>query len=182
MAAMTPPDKFTSFCVDLLRKVGGSTEVHVGFLEGSTAGWNGPRPMRKRREGESPKSWKRAKASYAVATTEGSISQQPAAYIASIHEYGDPKHNIPARPFFSTMVRLKKDTWGKLMQLALKQHNYDTHKALEMVGLKVSEQLKDSILHGGWEAVSPKTAARKGFDTPLVDSHNMLNAVDFVVT
>lgn len=182
MAAMTPPDRFTSFCVDLLRKLDGATEVHVGFLEGSTAGWNGPRPMKPRKAYASAASYKRAKASYKIATSDGSVSTQPAAYIASIHEYGDEAHKIPKRPFFSTMVALKKGTWGKLMQLALKQHGYNAHAALDMVGMVVSEQLKDSILNGNWAPLSKKTADRKGFDTPLIDSHNMINAVDHVVT
>lgn len=168
-----------------LRKISGqlgSAEVvHVGFLEGSTAGWNGPRPMKPRKAYASAASYKRAKENYRAATNTGAISQQPAAYIASIMEYGDPGHNIPPRPFFSNMIAEKSSTWSVLVAESLLHHGYDARTALEAVGNVIARQLQLSIVDGNFKELADATKARKGFDTPLLDSKNMLRAVDYTV-
>ena len=161
--------------------LGQATTVHVGFLAGSKAGWNGPRPMKPRSSYASSKNFKRAKANYKVATVNAKISQQPAAYIASILEYGDPAHGLPPRPFFSTMIKMYSKTWHPFLLHELKRTKYDSRKALESLGLRVSEQLKDSILLGDWAPLKPGTVKNKGFDTPLIDSHNMINSIDHAV-
>lgn len=169
MSAMTPPVKFNSFMATLMEAVGNAKEVHVGFLQGSTAGWNGPRPMKP------SKSWKRTE------KPTKTLNGVPAAYIASIMEYGDPKHNIPPRPFFSDMIAQKSPTWGALIAASLLANKYQASKALNMIGVKVKEQLQLSIAKGNWQELADSTKARKGFDTPLIDSHNMINSVTSVV-
>jgi hypothetical protein len=151
--------------------MGGSTEVNVGFLEGTTAGWVGPRPK------VPGKKWKKTE------KPASSITNPPAAYIAWVMEYGDPTHNIPKRPFFSTMINEKKSSWPDLIAAAMRMHHYDSRKAFETVGLRVKEDLQKSIVefpHLGTEA-EKRTADRKGFYTPLIDSHNMINSIEYVV-
>ena len=181
---MSGGDKLQKYIYDLQVKLGqDAKEVHVGFLEGSTAGYNGPRPMKKKSSYKTSAGFARGKAAYVLATNSNQGSEQPAAYIASIHEYGDPKHNIPSRPFFSTMIAKNSPTWGKLLAKCLKAQGYYARPALEELGLVVSEQLVSSIVTGPWAATKPATQARKGFetDTPLLDSKNMMRAVSFVV-
>jgi hypothetical protein len=174
-------DKLLKLLRSMQHALGEATVVHVGFLEGSTAGWNGPRPMKKRSFYASAINFKKAKARYVVNTDTDEGNSQPAAYIASIMEYGDPKHNIPPRPFFSTMIREKGKDWHAFLANQLRMRHYDSRAALEALGLHIQEQLKDSILHGPWAELKSGTIKAKGFDTPLIDSHNMINSVDFAV-
>lgn len=170
MSAMNAAKKFDAWAIDLLSKIGGATVVHVGFLEGSTAGWNGPRPKKP------GKKWKRTE------KPSSSINNPPAAYIAWVMEYGDPGHNIPPRPFFSNMINEHSSSWPQLVSAAMRNTNYDSRKALHMIGLKVKEQLQLSIVDGDFAELKQATKDRKGFDTPLIDSHNMINSIDYVVT
>jgi hypothetical protein len=167
MGAMSGGEKFLTYCVEAQRALGSATEVHIGFLENATAGYNGPRP----RKGAMKRTSKAPTA----------ISAVPAAYVAAIQEYGDPSHNIPARPFFSTMIEKQSPTWGQLLAIALERNNYYARPALTLVGLKIQEQLKKSIVEFDNPPNAAATIAKKGFDNPLIDSHNMLNSVDFVV-
>jgi hypothetical protein len=80
------------------------------------------------------------------------------------------------------MIQEKGPTWGALIKAALIANKYDAHKALQLTGLKVKEQLQESIRTGPWEPLKDATADRKGHDVPLIDSHNMINAVDYVVS
>ena len=167
---MSAPNRFNAFAAKMIAALGGATEVHVGFLEGSTAGWNGPRPK------GATKAWKRTeKAPQAVPGV-------PAAYVAAILEYGNPAKNLPPRPFFSGMVTKQAPTWGKLVAAALRANGYDTHKALGLVGLTVKAQLQAAINEFSEPDILQATKDRKGFDQPLIDSHNMINSVDYVVT
>ena len=167
MGAMSGGEKFLSYCAKIEGALGAATEVHVGFLENATAGYSGPRPKKGTRK--------------RVTKEKTTTVAVPAAYVAAIQEYGDPSHNIPARPFFSTMVEKQSPTWGELLAIALKRSDYYSRPALTMVGLKIQEQLKASIVGFDNPPNAASTIAKKGFDNPLIDSHNMLNSVDFVV-
>ena len=145
-------------------------KVEVGFLEGSTAGWNGPRPK------SASKNMKRTDK-----PATGMPGGVAAPYIAAVLNYGNPAQGLEPRPFFDDMVSTQSPTWGRLIAAALKANNYDSYDALTLVGLKIKEQLQDSMLNGPWQALSPQTVARKGFSQPLIDSHNLINAVDFRV-
>jgi len=149
---------------DLIDKLGGATQVHVGFLEGSKAGWPGPRPRRKGKK--------------VTAKGEASIgNQQPAPEVAYNLEYGT-KH-MPPRPFFRNMIDRRSPTWSKLIAAALKAQNYHSDAALQMVGLKIKEQLQQEILEFTNPDIKQETKDRKGFSAPLIDSHNMINSIDF---
>lgn len=106
----------------------------------------------------------------------------PTATVAFINEFGAPAANIPARPMMRMTIRKKSGTWGKLLAAALEQANYDSKKALQIVGLKIQAQIRESIDRGGWQRNAPSTVARKGKDTPLVDTGDMLRAVDYEVS
>ena len=175
-------DKLLAYIASISRALGEATRVQVGFLEGSTAGWNGPRPMKPRSSYANSTNFKRAKASYKALTVNGQINSQPAAYIASIMEYGDPAHNIPPRPFFSAMIKMNKNGWRTFLVKELRRLHYSSRPALESLGMLVVGQLQGSILQGDWAQLADATVRRKGFSTPLIDSHNMINAVDSVVS
>lgn len=152
--------------------IGAAKDLHVevGFLEGSTAGWNGPRPK------AASKNWKRTDK-----PAKGIPGGVPAPYIAAVLNYGNPAKGLQPRPFFDDMVAKQSPTWGRLLAAAMKLNNYDSYDALQMVGLKIKEQLQLSMLNFAGAPLSDKTVARKGFSQPLIDSHNLINAVDFRV-
>jgi hypothetical protein len=137
--------------------------------------------MKPRKMYASSANYKRAKENYSKNTVGGAISQQPAAYIASIMEYGDPGHNIPARPFFSNMIAEKAPTWSALVAESLLQRGYDARTALEIVGQVIAGQLQLSIVDGQFAGLADATVKRKGNEVPLIDSKNMLRAVDYTV-
>ena len=159
-------DKMTNFLTLMARSLGQKCVVKVGFLEGSMAGWSGPRPISR-----GGKRGSKAKG-----------GQSPAPQVAAALEYGVPEKNIPPRPFFSGMVSKQSPTWGRLIAVALRHHSYSAAEALKETGLRVSEQLQQSIQEFTSPSDSEKTIARKGgIDSPLKDSLNMMNSVDYIV-
>lgn len=143
-------------------------KVEVGFLEGSTAGWNGPRPK------SASKNMKRT--DKPARGIPGGVS---APYIAAVLNYGNPAMGLLPRPFFDDMVAKQSPTWGRLLAAALRLNDYDSYGALTLAGLKIKEQLQLSMLDGVYAPLKQATVDRKGFSQPLIDSHNLINAVDF---
>lgn len=96
------------------------------------------------------------------------------AQVAFWNEYGTQgsAHGgpIPPRPFFRSMIAAKSPKWGDNLGRALVANGYNAHQALDAAGGKIVEQLQDSIKNGGWQGNSARAIAKKGFDTPLIDS------------
>jgi hypothetical protein len=67
------------------------------------------------------------------------------ALVAAINEFGAPRAGIPPRPFFRTMVAAKSPEWPAAIGDLLVDNNYDVEKTLEITGVQVAGQLKDSI-------------------------------------
>lgn len=164
-AAFSGGEKLFDVLNRMVNGLGPGREVRVGFLEGSMAGWAGPRPLNGRKK---------------TAKSESSKGgQSPAPQVAFYLEYGT--EHMPPRPFFSGMVSRESPTWGKLVEAMLKHANYDSAKAMRGVGLKVKSQLQMSINTFTDPGIKQSTKDRKGFDKPLIDSHSMVNSVDFEV-
>jgi hypothetical protein len=103
---------------------------------------------------------------------EGSKNPVFVAQVAFWNEYGT--RGVPSRPFFRTMIAAKSPTWGKDIAKLLKYHNGDTNVVLGLMGERMTNQLRDSIVSGGWQGNSARTIAKKGFDKPLQDSAIMV--------
>ena len=147
--------------------LGPGAVVSVGFMEGSMAGWNGPRPLHGKQETE-----KRANAP---------ARQVPAAQAMFWNEFGT--ENIPPRPAFRTMITRQSPTWGRLAMSALKMTHNNAPKALQVMGMKIGEQLQESIIDFNDPPNAPSTIATKGgIDAPLLDSRNMLRSVEYQVS
>ena len=102
------------------------------------------------------------------------------AQVAFWNEFGTT--TTPARPFFRTMIGNESPGWGVLMGKAAKAYEYNGATILKFMGVKISEQLQQSIV--GWQDPpnAPVTIARKGFNKPLIHTGHMQNSVDFEVT
>ena len=176
---MTGGNKLKEALLTLSRKLGNDFEVKVGFLEGSMAGYSGPRPMKLRKSYKTVANYKRY---HTIArSSESTGNTQPAPMIAFIMENGSPEKHIPPRPFFSQMIAKQSPTWSRLIAVTLKAHNYLVYDTMKEVGIKVKEQLVTSIEEFTTPPLKQSTIDRKGFDTPLQDSKNMKRAVDYAV-
>lgn len=104
----------------------------------------------------------------------------PVAQVAFWNEFGTAT-GTPARPFFRTMVQNESPGWGLLIARAAKHYNYNASTVLQFMGVKISEQLQQSIV--GWDTPpnAESTAAEKGFNNPLIRTGHMQNSVDFEV-
>ena len=111
----------------------------------------------------------------------GKFVKAKEANFQSTHTVEEYTATIPARPFFRSMIRKNKSTWGPQMLEAVKAANYDARVALGRMGQNVKEQLQESIQEFDSPGNAPSTARAKGFDKPLVDSSHMLNTVDYEV-
>ena len=102
--------------------------------------------------------------------------------VAAIQNYGAPSRGIPPRPFFTNFVSKGKKTWGKALTTILQQNDYDATRSLQLMGEGMRGELQASITEGSYAPLKPATVRRKGFDTPLIDTSNMLNSVESEVT
>lgn len=79
------------------------------------------------------------------------------AMVAAIQNYGAPARSIPARPFFSNMIKAKSPQWGDTLGRLLVGYNYDAHAALSMLGEGIKYQLQNSIKDTNLPPLSPIT-------------------------
>lgn len=116
----------------------------------------------------------------------------PVAYYASVHEFGDPQHNIPMRSWLRQPL---KENFPKYLQ----EHLADIVKyimegrkeeALENLGQEarntILKAFEDHGAHGEWPPLSDATIARKTKngrkgDAPLIDTGDMRRSVDYKV-
>lgn len=94
-------------------------------------------------------------------------------------EYGTTR--IPSRPFFRTMISRESPGWGVLMSGAAKHYNYNGAAVLQLMGMKIAEQLQQSIVEWKDPPNAPSTIRIKGFNKPLIHHGIMQNGVDFEV-
>ncbi len=112
----------------------------------------------------------------------------PSAYAALLNEYGssytDEKgrtRTAPPRPFFRNMIAKGQPHWGEDLGNYLIQTKLDAEKSLKFMGVQMSEELQDSIQAPGYAPLKESTIEKKGHARTLVDSADMLRAVDFQI-
>ena len=94
---------------------------------------------------------------------------------AALNEFGHG--NVPPRPFFRTIVKNKSGEWADGIAHQLKITKYNTALTMARTGNAIAGQLQESILDLWSPGLSPKTIAKKGFDKPLIEAGDMINAV-----
>lgn len=99
---------------------------------------------------------------------------------AAMNEYGHG--NVPPRPFFRNMIAAKSGEWPEGVAYQLKATNYDVHLTLSRTAEAIKGQLQESILDLWSPALSPKTIKKKGFEKPLIEHGDMINAVAWEIT
>lgn len=135
-------------------------------------------------------------------TDKGTV---PTASIAAVHELGSIKRNIPARPFLNPALEEKRDENVRLMLDAAKDalNGGSISANLEKIGgkmvgdvqTKITEitnpPLKKATIAARNRRLSKPVKGKKlenaietgtGIAKPLIDSHQMYEAVNFEVT
>lgn len=88
---------------------------------------------------------------------------------------------IPPRPFIRSAIEKNSNGWAKATQEALQSTEFNTEKALALVGQGVADQIVESIVEFNGIPLSPSTVKAKGFDKQLIDSGDMERAVNYEV-
>lgn len=120
------------------------------------------------------------------------VGEVPTAYIASIHEYGAPKANIPPRSFFRTSATEQRQKWADFMAKLLDSSvkgKIGFSKGLETIGLVVSKDIAHKIDEITEPALKERTlAARQArrksppSKKPLIDTALMRDQLTFEVS
>lgn len=69
----------------------------------------------------------------------------PVAMVAALNNFGAPEAGIPARPFFSDMIRAKSPYWSDQFAEIVKACDGDTDEALAIMGESIAGQLREAI-------------------------------------
>ena len=104
----------------------------------------------------------------------------PTAQVAAWNEWGDQDKGRPPRPFFRNMVQAKKGGWGKSLANIMKNTG-NMEQSMALMGEGIKGQLQSSINEFTDPPLAESTIKEKGFDKPLIDTAEMLRAVDFQV-
>lgn len=105
------------------------------------------------------------------------------ATIAAAHEFGVPGH-IPERSFLRSTLSENKEQASRLLANRLQQAIFEdgeTKAAFALVGEKLTGEVKRKIQSGLAPPLDPKTIARKGSSTPLIDTGNLLQSITYEV-
>lgn len=104
------------------------------------------------------------------------------ALVAAINEFGNPSRGQPPRPFFRTMIQQNKENWPGAVAGLMRDNNNNVPRALDLAGMGIEGQLRQSIANLSDPPLKPSTIARKGSSKPLVDTGHMLNSIDHKVS
>ena len=106
---------------------------------------------------------------------------QPSAQVAYKNELGDKNSGVPMRSFMRTTFHEQQDALVRKCS-ALVRKGMPIEQVMNTIGAEFRGNIEAKIIKiasaGG---NSPKTIARKGFDSPLVDTGAMLQNVSFQV-
>ena len=99
-----------------------------------------------------------------------------------VPEHKIPAHKVPSRPFFRRMIKLGEPHWADDLGKALVRFKYDSKRAMNYVGIQMTDELRNSIQARVYAPLAASTIAKKGNDQTLIDSSDMNNAVAFEVS
>jgi hypothetical protein len=194
MAALTGGDKLMAYLATINQRVlaaGTDPHVNVGFLEGATYpdGTSVPMIAAQNEFGgtiqipaRTVTVYRKRAASGTRFLRKGRFVKRSQSNFPTEHAVGAYSITIPPRPFFRNMIKKYGPGWGAATGVLLKQTDYDVAKVLSQMGQLIKGQLQQSILSNTPPPNEPSTVRRKGHDQTLIDSHTMLNAVDYEVS
>lgn len=108
----------------------------------------------------------------------------PIGSLALIHEYGSVKRNIPARPFVFYSVKLLNDKDISAMRKGMIDYLFkrkDANASFKPVGVTGVRTIQRSIMSQRFTPLAPKTVAKKGSSTILVETSELLNSAEYKI-
>jgi hypothetical protein len=105
----------------------------------------------------------------------------PVATVAIKNNFGYPAQNIPARPFFSNVVRANRNAWSRRFQLYIRNSDFNVYDALQQLGGEIVKEIQESILTFEGVPLKPRTIRKKGHDKQLIETRRMLESVAFSI-
>lgn len=107
------------------------------------------------------------------------------AQVAAIHEFGSKDGTIPERSFMRSALSQGKNKIEKLAAKLTGQVTdgaMDEQEALGVLGEFVKGLMKTKITDGLSPPLKAATIKRKGSSTPLIDTAQLINSIDWSVT
>lgn len=125
-----------------------------------------------------------------VGFIDGSIEHERGRNVPTVaywQEYGvRSKHNnsvffIPPRPFMKYSSRVFADTFSEIVSSGLKENKLNSKKVIDAASQVLKERIQLSIVEWSDPSNAAYTVQKKGFNDPLIETHKMLNSVDYKV-
>jgi hypothetical protein len=105
--------------------------------------------------------------------------------IGMVHEFGSDDGHVPERSFLRSTMDENRPKYAALIETATERvlfHGAKPENAFAKVGRTVVFDVQRRISSGDIEpALAPETIARKGSDTPLLDTGRLRSAIVFEV-
>lgn len=104
--------------------------------------------------------------------------------VGMIHEFGVPEKNIPRRSFIRVPIENNIKEITKLIEnnhrLVLEK-GMQTKVALDLIGIKAQNVIKESFRNNNWKANSRATIKRKGSSRPLINTGQLIGSISYIV-
>jgi len=104
--------------------------------------------------------------------------------IGMIHEFGVPEKNIPRRSFIRVPIENNIKEITKLIEnnhRLVSENAMSAKVALDRIGIKAQNTIKESFRNNDWKANSRATVKRKGSSRPLIDTGQLIGSISFIV-
>ena len=110
-----------------------------------------------------------------------------AAHSLYIQSHGSPLWQIPPRPVLEPAIEESKTPIAKQLKLSMKSaidgNTQETDNRLHMAGMVAENAVKAWFENPAnkWPPNSPKTIAKKGSDSPMIDTGEMRKAITHII-
>lgn len=107
----------------------------------------------------------------------------PLTLIGAVHEFGDPSHNVPERPFLRNTIRANKANYARLNRINIVRilnGTISAEQALSQLGLMAVGHVRRFIDSNDYK-LKPQTIARKGSSRALVDTGGLKGSINYEV-
>ncbi len=104
--------------------------------------------------------------------------------IGMIHEFGVPEKNIPRRSYIRVPIENNIKEITKLIEnnhKLVSENAMSAKVALDRIGIKAQNTIKESFRNNDWKANSRATVKRKGSSRPLIDTGQLIGSISFIV-
>jgi hypothetical protein len=97
--------------------------------------------------------------------------------VAIINYFGSLAMNIPPRRFADRPLHTQtaRDEAAKVARAAIEFGNIDA--ALDSAGEALAREMRDAVFHGEFRENAAKTVMKKGFDHPLLETGQLVEAI-----